>query len=67
MNREGVKTRRLGQGEMDVHATSIVVVRTMDAAKLQPPQTSKLADLPRWVRAELVMQRLSGLEVIRVG
>jgi hypothetical protein len=30
---------------MDIHAASMVVVRMMDGAKPQPPQTFKPADL----------------------
>jgi hypothetical protein len=37
---------------MDVHAASIVVFHMTEGAKLQPPQTLKLAGLLAWVRAE---------------
>jgi hypothetical protein len=49
---------------MDVQAASIVVVRMMDGAKPQPPQTFKLRGFPARVRAELVMRPLSGLEMV---
>jgi hypothetical protein len=39
----------------------------MDGAELQPPQTIEPADLMAWVFAELVMQPLSGLEMVRAG
>jgi hypothetical protein len=55
-------------GVIDAHADSIGVVRMTDGAKPQPPQMFKLADLPAWVRAELVMQPLSiGLEMVKAG
>ena len=39
----------------------------MDGAELQPPQTIEPADLTAWVFAELVMQPLSGLEMVQAG
>ena len=35
---------------MDVHAASIVVVRMIDGAKLQPPQVFKRADFLEWAK-----------------
>jgi ribonuclease PH len=52
---------------MHVHAASIAMICMIDGAKPQPPQTFKPADVLGWVRAELVMQPLSGLEVVRAG
>ena len=37
---------------LDVHAASIVVVRMIDGAKPQPPQTFKPADSLAWVMTE---------------
>src|ERR1035438_4981869 len=42
-------------------------LRVMDGAKPQPPQTFKLADCLAWVRAELAVQPLSGLEIVRAA
>jgi hypothetical protein len=39
--------------------------RMMGGAKPQPPQIFKPADFQAWVRAELVMRPLSGLEMAR--
>ena len=50
---------------MHVHAASIAMICMIDGAKPQPPQTFKPADVLGWVRAELVMQPLSGLEMVR--
>jgi hypothetical protein len=44
---------------MDGRVASIEVVRRMDGAKPQPPQTFNPADSLGWVRAEWVMQQLS--------
>ncbi len=37
---------------MDVHAASIVVVRMVEGAKPQPPQTFKPADFLKWAAKE---------------
>jgi hypothetical protein len=37
---------------LDVHAATIVVVRMLDGAKLQPPQTMKPADFLAWVQKQ---------------
>src|ERR1035438_9843140 len=42
-------------------------LRVMYTGKPQPPQTFKPAGPPAWVRAELAMQPLSGLEIVRAG
>jgi hypothetical protein len=39
---------------MDVHAASMVVVRMIDGAKPQPPQTFKPADFLAWVQKQHV-------------
>jgi hypothetical protein len=52
---------------MDARAASMVVVRMMDGAKPQPPQTFKPTGFLAWVHAELVMQPLSGLEMVRAS
>ena len=53
---------------LEVHTASIVVVRLMDGAKPQPPQTFKPADCLRWIRAELAMQPLLiGFEMVLAG
>jgi hypothetical protein len=48
-------------------AARIVVLRMMDEPKPQPPQMVEPAKVLAWVRAEFVMQPLSGLEMIRAG
>ena len=39
----------------------------MDGARQQPPQPFKPAGPPAWVRAELAVQSLSGLEKVRAA
>jgi hypothetical protein len=46
---------------LDVHAASIVVVRMMDGAKPQPPQTFKPADFLAWAKQQVALAQ----EVIR--
>ena len=38
---------------LDVHAASIVVVRMIDGAKPQPPQTFKPADFLAWAKKQV--------------
>ncbi len=40
---------------LDVHAASIVVVRMIDGAKSQPPQTSKPADFLAWAKKQAAL------------
>jgi len=40
---------------MDVHAASIVVVRMLDGAKPQPPQTFKPADFLAWAKKPVAL------------
>ncbi len=40
---------------LDVHAASIVVVRMMDGAKPQPPQTFKPADFLAWAKKQVAL------------
>jgi transposase len=40
---------------MDVHAASIVVVRMVDGAKPQPPQTFKPADFLAWAKKQVAL------------
>ena len=42
---------------MDVHAARVVVVRMMDGAKPQPPQTFKPADFLEWVKKQVALAK----------
>jgi|SRR6516164_384387 transposase len=42
---------------MDVHAASIVVVRMIDGAKLQPPQVFKRADFLEWAKKQVALAK----------
>ena len=42
---------------MDVHAASIVVVRMLDGAKPQPPQTFKPAEFLVWVKKQVALAK----------
>jgi hypothetical protein len=42
---------------MDVHAATIVVVRMIDGAKPQPPQTFEPADFLTWAKKQVALAK----------
>jgi hypothetical protein len=58
---------KVNASDSHFQAARTVVLRMMDEPKPQPPQIVEPANVLAWVRAELVMQPLSRLEMVRAG